>query len=376
MKAINNTLKSLLVLLLILTSAFADNGPREIEQDQSYGEVLRDIYQNGELDDRSIFMVLGFEQAKEFAGDIGSYITSTDDLRDIGVEIKDGGKDFLEILERTPRIVKGAAKYSIDTLKEVITAPKDTLSKIPTAFKVSMNYARAGYYESESEVIGGFKYAGHATWFLVKGSYYLLLEAPARAVLAAGFGAFAVPGAVVLNGIYASYKLVVGTANAAIYLSFETVKTVAAIVGQVATLAYSALSTTTVAVVTSVIALPVYIFQGIKNVSKLVSLKLIKSTILSSNLDLVLDTAEQSLKELAEQLKLTGLEMKFRRVGKTYRVYLKKGKTTLVRMKISTNRTKARFKTYFNRDLYRQLKEQGYDKESLNEIISSAIITV
>ncbi len=376
MKVRDMILKICLILTLFINPVVAEDAPRQVQDEQTYGEVLKDIYLNGELDDRSIFMVLGFDQAKEFAGSIGKMITSKDDLKEAGVEVKDGVNEFVEIIKKNPQVVKSSYEYAKETLKEVITAPKDSLAKIPTAFKVSMNYAKAGYYESENEVIGGFKYAGHATWFMVKGSYYLLLEAPARAVLAAAFGAFAVPGAVALNSLYAGYRFVIGVGNAAIQLSFEALKTVSALLIQTATLAYSAISTTTVALVTSVIALPVYIIQGLRKAASLVSLKTIRSEILSSDENEILDRAQQSLKEFARELNLLSLgelKMNFARAGSSYRVYLKKGKDTLVRMRIRTSMRKAKFKAFINRALYKDLKEKGFDKEKLNSILINSL---
>lgn len=149
-----------------------------------YGDAIKEIFMKGSINGQSMFMVLGFEKANKIFKKSMKEAIGIEELQKIGhsvVELKDDFKPIYnggdnDLVEHVGKAAKMSKKFA----KEIFKGPWRSLKKIPSAYEVSFDAAREAYYESGNEALGSLKYAGHAVWANIKGSYYLVIEAPAK----------------------------------------------------------------------------------------------------------------------------------------------------------------------------------------------------
>lgn len=381
---------NILVLLLVVTF-----GNLTRANDETLGQVISDIYRTGELDGQSVFLVLGMDDAKDIAKNRLNRTTTLEELKEIGV-------DFGHELKKTSRLaynggegdlVKAAEnglEFSKEAAKYMLTGPKDTLKKLPNAFKVQMHNAREGYYESESEIVGGFKYAGHASWILVEGSYYLLVEAPAKVVFSALGAMLGVPAAVGLQGALIATALVIDVGTFTLNLAYEAIKTSYNVLLAAAVYSYSAITTTTMAVATTVVALPVYAYQAFKYWRPRVKLGGQKLDIANNeeNRKKAITIATETLQNFASSINVKAetatikVKKLFRNLGpKSNRARKLRGYTVslidkgrnIVKISISLSAKKIKLTGGLQYRKYKELQNENFSKEQLRAMFESSL---
>lgn len=133
----------------------------------------KEVFLKGSLDGKSIFMVMGFDKARDINSKIFSATFDKNNVVELGslINNEDHDNDF------AGEIVEGA-QISKKHFSKIITSPWKSLSKIPRRFKVNMQKAQEEYYTSKSPGTGAVEYAAIGVWAVLESSYYLVIESP------------------------------------------------------------------------------------------------------------------------------------------------------------------------------------------------------
>ena len=242
----------IMIQFFVLFSLLFQVQAQETKEKETLFNSIKEIYVKGSVADESLFLVLGFENAHRFAKQTANSIMDKENLVDIGKDVadtfstvgdfysKDEGQDDSDYTS----LVKDSAKFSKRHLGRVLSSPWKSLSKIPQSFKVGFERAEDSLNNSSSALVGSTKWAGHAVWTMIKGSYYLVIETPAVFVGEALLGSAALPltvaGAPVATLGYVTLRLGWET----VQLSYEVTRAIIAASASVLGYAYAAISTT------------------------------------------------------------------------------------------------------------------------------------
>lgn len=133
----------------------------------------KEVFLKGSIDGKSLFMVLGFDKAKEINSKNFSSTFNKDNVVELGSLINNSShdNDFAGEIEEGANVTK---KH----FGKIISSPWRSLSKIPRRFKVSMQKANERYYTSNSPELGAVEYAATGVWAVLESSYYLVIESP------------------------------------------------------------------------------------------------------------------------------------------------------------------------------------------------------
>lgn len=254
---------SLVVLTLVMSLGFTNKAHAEIE----LGKALKEIFVKGSLDGDKLFLVLGMEKAKEIFGNSMKEAIDVEELKDWSSDsarmIRDGAERVWnnghngDIVDH----VGDAARFSVDTADEIFKWPWRSLSKIPNSFSVGLNNAREARANASNSVAGTLAYSGLATWTLVKGSYYLVVEAPVKFVAALAATTLAVPATLAYEAIRLPLAITFGVTGKVLRLGWIATKAV--VMGGVAlgAITYSAITTGIAATATTLAAASVTAFR-------------------------------------------------------------------------------------------------------------------
>jgi hypothetical protein len=143
-----------LIIFFIHTTAWS-----QTNKEMTTIETVKEVFLKGSIDGDSMFMVLGMQDGFKDSKDVMKSAIDMKDLAYIGKDLKEVGQDLKEF-------------------DNIIKSPWKSIRKIPGAYKVDFERARSAYYNADGQVSGVLKYSGWAVWANVKGSYYLVVEAP------------------------------------------------------------------------------------------------------------------------------------------------------------------------------------------------------
>ncbi|MEK7689946.1 MAG: hypothetical protein AAB425_02885, partial [Bdellovibrionota bacterium] len=119
------------------------------------------------------------------------------------------------------------------------------------SFKANIERAKEGYVSSDSAVVGALKYSAWATWAVVQGTYYLVIQAPVVSVAAMVGTVGAVPALITLNTLEIAGEIVI-----------VTLKWTAGLIASAGVMAYSIASSSLSTVLALVGAGAVAVWQG------------------------------------------------------------------------------------------------------------------
>lgn len=251
------------VLSLILSVSFAPQAKADIE----LGKALKEIFVKGSLDGEKLFLVLGMEKASEIFG------TSMREAIDVE-ELKDWGSDAARAIRNQSNRVWNsehdgdtvdhlgrATRLSVETADDIFKWPWRSLKKIPGSFKVGMNDAREARANANNGISGTVAFSGLATWTVVKGAYYLVIEAPVKFVAALATTTLAVPATLAYEALRIPLAITFGVAANVVRLGWVASKAI--VMGSVAlgAISYSALSTGVAMAATTIAAAAVGAFR-------------------------------------------------------------------------------------------------------------------
>lgn len=250
--------KSLLLAMLTIVMSFGLNNTARA--DIELGKALKEIFVKGSLDGDKLFMVLGMEKAREIAGNAMGHAVDIEELKDWSSDsarMIQNGAHRLWNSEHNGDVVDhvgDAARLSVSTADDIFKWPWRSLSKIPGSFSVGLNDAREARANASNGVSGTLAYSGLATWTVVKGAYYLVIEAPVKFVAALATTTLAVPATLAYEAIRLPIAIALGVTGKVLRLGWMASKAI--VMGSVAlgTLTYSAISTGIAAAATTVAA--------------------------------------------------------------------------------------------------------------------------
>ena len=145
---------ALLIILFVQTTAWSQTNKKMTTID-----TVKEVFLKGSIDGDSMFMVLGMQDGFEYSKEVMKDAIDMKDLADIGDDLKEVGEDVKEF-------------------DQVLKSPWKSIRKIPNAYKVDFERAQTAYYNTDGQISGVLKYSGWAVWANVRGSYYLVVEAP------------------------------------------------------------------------------------------------------------------------------------------------------------------------------------------------------
>tara|TARA_R110002072_G_scaffold64203_5_gene159761 strand:+ start:103891 stop:105090 length:1200 start_codon:yes stop_codon:yes gene_type:complete len=399
MKVLNVNIISLLLLILSFTpvSSFAQG------ENDTFGKTIKEIFIKGSIDDNKLFLVLGLDKgSKVFKNGIKEAIDIERLARiggDIAEDAGETGRLFYNKEHNGDLVdaVGAGVEFSIDRSKDIIAAPFKSLKKIPGAFSVSMQDAREAYYESENQMGGTLKYAGHAVWASTKVGYYLVIEAPVVAVANMAAAVLGTPIAAGLKLSQIGIKVVLDGAKYTLDLGYHALKGIVNGVAALTSLSYSLVSTTVAVTATTVAAGTVAIFTGVKWIlTKPLSLlnparATIKTEKTSEEFEKVVDSIINMAGE-SDELRELGVNSGFTKVkgnnvsktitlfsnsfGKTkkamtIKVKVKKGKVVIS----AVMKAKHSRKLYKASDVKEEISKRDFRKE-IGQKISSILISL
>lgn len=248
MKSIFHTF--LLSLLLVSVSG-------QTMAKDSLGSSIKEIFVKGSVANENLFLVLGFEDANNFAKKTFKNIIDKEDLVDIAQDSADAVSDTADFYwngeaSEYTELVGEAASYSKRHMKKILSSPWKSLKKIPQSYKVGMERANDSFRNSSNAVVGSTLWAANAVWVNIKGAYYLVVEAPARAVGEILATTVAVPGAVVGAPVLNAAFLTLRLGFEAVQLSYQLTKSILAASLAVTSYAYATVTTSIAAGVVTV----------------------------------------------------------------------------------------------------------------------------
>lgn len=158
-------MKSLLLMItfLVSTISFAGNDM----------PPSKEVFLKGSIDGKSLFMVLGFDKAKEINSKIFKSTFSKENIVELGSLINNSAHDNDFVGE-----IGEGADITKKHFTKIISSPWRSLSKIPRRFKVNLQKANERYYTSNTPGLGAVEYAATGVWAVLESSYYLVIESP------------------------------------------------------------------------------------------------------------------------------------------------------------------------------------------------------
>ncbi len=267
-----NVMRFMILLSLVMSiSTYASD-----KENDSILNSVKEIFVKGSIADERLFLVLGFENAHRFADAAVDSIVDKENLVDIKNDVVESfgdvadfyTKDEYEDDSQYVDSVKGAAQFSRKHLGRILSSPWKSLKKIPESFKVGFERANTSLNDSSNPLVGSTKWAGHAIWTVIKGSYYLVIETPAVFAGEAILGAGALPVTTLGLPVASAGLLTLRLGFEAIQLSYEVTKAILAASAAVTGYAYAAISTT---VASGVVILGAAAMATVKGAYKLVS---------------------------------------------------------------------------------------------------------
>ena len=253
--------KSLMLglITMVMSLGFNPTAHADIE----LGKALKEIFVKGSLDGDKLFLVLGMEQAGRIFNSAMENAVDVEELKDFS---EDAARAIRNQSQRVWNAnhdgdvidnVGRAARVSVESADDIFKWPWRSLSKIPGSFKVGLNDAREARANANNSVSGTLAYSGLATWTLVKGSYYLVIEAPVKFVAALATTTLAVPATLAYEAVRLPIAIALGVGKGVIRLGWIATKAV--VMGSVAlgAVTYSALSTGAAAIATTAAAVTV-----------------------------------------------------------------------------------------------------------------------
>jgi len=212
-------------------------------------------------------MVLGMEKASEIFKDTIKYAVDVEELKDWSedsarmVRNKAGrvwNADHQgDIIDHTGR----AARLSVETADDIFKWPWRSLKKIPGSFEVGLNDALEARANASNTLSGTLAYSGLATWTVVKGAYYLVIEAPTKFVAALATTTLAVPATLAYEAIRLPIAIAFGVGGKVLRLGWIATKAVVAGAVALGAISYSAITTGAAIVATTVAAGAVAAFR-------------------------------------------------------------------------------------------------------------------
>lgn len=254
--------------ILVLSLLLSVNST--VNAQDTIGQTIKEIFLKGSIDDNKLFLVVGLEKGSEILIDGAKNVVDLENIKEIGRDLNEDLGDYRTAIfnkEHEGDIVdaiKTGIEVSKETGKEIVNAPLQSLKKIPQAFKISMESAREGYYESESRMNGTLKYTGHAVWATTKAGYYLVIEAPARAILNLAATVVATPVSVGTHVLSMGLNLAWDAGKYSLKIGSHLVRSIVSGVYALTAFGYSAISTTVAITATTVAAGAVALFDGAK----------------------------------------------------------------------------------------------------------------
>ncbi len=267
----HNTIFALILGLLFTTNfAWAQDSDSDVtSRGQSFGNTVKEIFMQGSIDGNNMFLVLGFDQATDIAGDAIKNAIDIENLRDIRRDAQETGADVVRGLWNSEHdgdmveAVTAGARFSSSQAKKILANPLKSLAKIPQAYKTQLQQARRSYYETDNQILASVQYAGHAVWANVEGAYYLVIEAPIRMATHLLGAAIGVPGAIALQAAGMALRFTIDAIGLTFKIGGQLIKTVANAAVAVASLVYSGVSTGVAIAATTVAAGAVGAANGI-----------------------------------------------------------------------------------------------------------------
>ncbi len=261
------TIKLNTILALVLSIFFVSNSAWSQENDSEvtsrgrvFGNTVKEIFMQGSIDGKNLFMVLGFERASEIVANAASNAIDIENLRDIRRDTTDATGDIVRGLWNSDHendmvdAFSSGARFSSSQAKKILANPLKSLAKIPNAYKTQFQHARQSYYETDNQILASVQYAGHAVWANVEGAYYLVIEAPIRMVTHLLGTAVGVPGAIALQATGIALKFSIDAIGLTFKIGGQLIRTVTNVAVGVIALGYSGISTGVAIAATSIAA--------------------------------------------------------------------------------------------------------------------------
>lgn len=257
----------LLILLTILSvnSAFAtDKG--------AIGEIpetVKEIFLKGSINDDSLFLVLGLEDAHDVSKNILKHAVDLETLKDIGGDtgraIRNTGRQIYNRNHDGDIIddISEAGKFTVENAENIFKTPWRSLSKIPGAHRAIMGQARDARANSTNEAAGLLKYSGLAVYAKFKGAYFLVIEAPVLFLSELAATSLAVPATLLYNAVSIPLGFTVKVGAQVLRLGWQATKGVLAGAVSLGVIGYSAVSTSIAATVTT----SAYLLSGAVKIS-------------------------------------------------------------------------------------------------------------
>lgn len=357
------------LILLFQFSAFAqDAGPAK----GGILSVVKEIYVEGSIDNKSVFMVYGFENSLEDSKDLMEKAISLRSIKDLGKMFnnKDHDKDYFNSVEEGSDFSKEAFSLSAASAKGTYQWPSNSVKRMKKSFALSMENGQDAYYNSKNQVTGTLKYSGHAIWAVVKGAYFLVVEVPAVEISAVAIlsgsavaGAASVPGSLILHTLRIGLKTTgmvlragLNTASAGIALS------------------YSAASTTIASAATLIAFGAVQSVKGIVYLAKLPAnlshpIKVTKATEIDLNQQKDLaDKAKTALSSLSsETVQLTLKDSKITKYRSSFELSLNKSIKADISISLSVENQKVNIDASAKKSLIEFFMAQGASKADAKE---------
>lgn len=270
--------------LSMLSAVAQDKGQDSDNVQKDVSQTIKEVFVKGSIDGKSLFLVYGMGDAINDSKELFEDAIELEDLKDIGVDAKedlqtmgqriyskndDSHLDYADIIHDAPEVYKDSMNEAGKHAEQIIAAPWKSLKKIPESHKLTMEQAQDAYHSSDSKIGGALKYSGLAVWAKVKGSYYLIIEAPvesaAQILATTGCAAWSVlyaPGHIAIHTV----GLVAGEAaqlvGTAFKITWQGIKFTGATVGSAVMTSYGLVSSSVATAVTLAAAGGLLAYQG------------------------------------------------------------------------------------------------------------------
>lgn len=328
---------------------------------------VKDVFLKGSHDGEKMWLVLGFENAAKISKGLIKESTDMSSLKSIWDEVHNDEHD-----DDLYDDLGDALEFSTDVAPHIFKGPWKSISRIPNSFKVSFSRGKEAYHNADNIVTGAASYLGHALWANVKGGYYLVVEAPTRALL----NTFSTIGAI---PFVVSMKI----ASITIKLTYQVAHTVGHLVAAALTAAYSGISTTIAYAVKMSKASVVAIYNGLKFVVAApislfrpvyykikTELDRDKIAALASHMKIYLKDKFFGLGIVGEEISIKG-----RKYNKS--LIIRVGKKVVAKIKLVSTRKKVKIKSYIGLSHYKKLrnslKQEGMETSEIKSLLKSEL---
>ncbi len=273
-----------LTALLATQSLFAQE--QQEEQQQGFGKefasTIKEVFVKGSIDGKDLFLVYGMGDGVELSKEIMDNAIDIDTLEEMGDDFVEGQQnagsriwnkehddDYVGYVKEGYELAEESLAGAGESAKRAFTRPWKSLQKIPQSYKLTFEQASDAYYNSDNQIAGAVKYAGLAVWANIKGSYYLVIEAPARMagnILAATFQTAWSIAVMPLAVTWNTLALVVGEAytvsKIAIRSAIQVIRFTGCAIGTAAVASYSFLTSSVATIVTAVAGGGLAVFEA------------------------------------------------------------------------------------------------------------------